>query len=94
MLIQGIVRGPDGQRVDGAVVSFVAAPGDVPDIAAVTGGDGRFTVPAPVEGWYRLVVRADGYGVTEVEVDVVGDLELRVELTPVAPAGDPPPPPS
>lgn len=81
MLIRGVVRDVGGAALAGAVVAFVDAPVDVPDIAAVTGGDGTFTVAAPAPGRYRLGVRAPEYDYREVELDVVDDVDVEATLT-------------
>jgi hypothetical protein len=82
VLISGVVRGAGGVRLDGAVVAFLEAPVDVPDIAAMTGDDGSFVVAAPTAGRYRLAVRADGYRLRELDLDVTGDVEVQTTLLP------------
>ncbi|HEY5786626.1 MAG TPA: carboxypeptidase-like regulatory domain-containing protein [Microlunatus sp.] len=59
MIINGLVADPSGHPVSGAVVLVVESPQPVPDIAALTGEDGRFSIVVPVPGDYRLVVRRD-----------------------------------
>ena len=68
-LITGRVTDGAGRPVAEAAVSFVAAPGPVPDIAAVTGADGRFALRAPMPGEY--VVAATGPGELTGRVTVV-----------------------
>ncbi len=85
VLIRGVVRGRDGRPVDSAVVWFLSAPVDVPDIAAVTGDDGNFVVSAPSPGHYRLGVRADGHSLREVPLEVDDDVDLSVDLIPEEP---------
>ncbi len=82
MLIRGVIRDVGGAALEGAVVGFVDAPVDVPDIAAVTGGDGTFTIAAPARGRYRIGVRAPDHEYREVELDVVDDVDLEATLTP------------
>ncbi|MFW2332729.1 carboxypeptidase-like regulatory domain-containing protein [Ilumatobacter sp.] len=82
MLIRGVVQSAGGALLEGAVVSIVTAPVDVPDIAAVTGDDGTFAVAAPAPGRYRLGVRADGYAARELEFEITGDLDVQTTLIP------------
>jgi protocatechuate 3,4-dioxygenase beta subunit len=80
-LISGTVRDRRGQPIEGARVAFVSGPVDLPDIAAVTGGDGRFTFAAPAPGPYRLACIADGYERAEVAARVAAapvDLDVRL----------------
>ncbi len=80
MLIRGVVRDAAGKVLEGAVVAFVAAPADVPDVAAVTGDDGSFTVVAPAPGRYRLGLRAPGHDYREVDLDIDDDIEVETVL--------------
>jgi len=82
VLIRGVVRGAGGVLLEGAVIVFVEAPVDVPDIAAMTGDDGTFVVAAPAPGRYLLGIRADGYGVRELDLDITGDIEVQTTLLP------------
>ncbi len=87
-MINGRVTDGAGRPVAEAAVSIVAAPVPVPDIAAVTGADGRFALPAPMPGEY--VVAATGPGELRGRVSVVVgaegldapsevEVEIRVE---------------
>jgi hypothetical protein len=78
VLIRGLVRGPDGSVLEGAVITTQGAPTEMPDIAAVTGDDGRFVLAAPVAGRYRLGVRADGHTFEVIDIDVA-DADVSVE---------------
>jgi hypothetical protein len=60
-LIAGVVRDHLGDPVEGARVYITDAPGPVPDIAAVTGPDGRFSLGTPMDGTYTIESRADGF---------------------------------
>lgn len=61
------------------------APGPMPDVAALTDGDGNFGLPAPVEGDYTIECRAEGRAVTRVTVSVgrgepaTADIALKSE---------------
>ncbi|MEU8545472.1 carboxypeptidase-like regulatory domain-containing protein [Streptomyces roseoverticillatus] len=75
-VIRGTVRDAAGAPVAGARVAFADGPVPLPDIAAVTGGDGRFALTAPAEGTYTLVCRGDG-----------GTATARVRVSGPGPAG-------
>ncbi|WP_424887466.1 carboxypeptidase-like regulatory domain-containing protein [Streptomyces sp. XH2] len=76
-VIRGTVRDAAGAPVAGARVAFADGPVPLPDVAAVTGGDGRFALTAPAGGTYTLVCRGDG-----------GTATARVRVT-TAPAARP-----
>jgi hypothetical protein len=57
--ITGVVRDASGAPVPGAHVLFTAGPQPLPDIAALTDGEGKFSLGAPAEGEYTLLCRAD-----------------------------------
>ena len=59
-VISGVVLDSEGDPVAEARVYFVEGPGPLPDIAALTDGDGHFQVYAPRSGRYGLAVAADG----------------------------------
>ena len=91
--ITGVVHDASGVPVPGAHVLFTDGPQPLPDIAAVTNTEGRFSLTAPAPGEYALLCRADpamgppGTAETTVRVGaVVGDgateaAAVRVELT-------------
>ena len=58
MIINGTVTDPSGHPVVGAIVLIASSPVPVPDIAALTGADGAFSIAVPAPGAYRLVVRS------------------------------------
>ena len=70
VLIAGTVVDAAGQPVPQAAVLFRASPVAVPDVAELTGPDGRFALHAPAAGRYRVAVHADGHAPAEEEVDV------------------------
>jgi hypothetical protein len=82
-LVAGRVIARDGNPVSGAVVMFSASPVPVPDVAQVTGPDGRFTLAAPEPGRYVVAVRAGADPPVELAVDVGAvpppDLEIVVD---------------
>ncbi|MDH3683630.1 MAG: carboxypeptidase-like regulatory domain-containing protein [Acidimicrobiia bacterium] len=87
-IVRGVVVDQTGQAVDEAAVSFVDGPGSWPDIAAMTGDDGRFALTAPIAGQYRLGVRADGYDLVEVAVAVGPETGDGATVTVTLPATD------
>lgn len=76
MIINGTVTDPSGRPVVGATVLIASSPIPVPDIAALTGADGAFSIAVPAPGAYRLVVRSE-VDLVEVAVDVAA-AEARV----------------
>ncbi|MEU6678494.1 carboxypeptidase-like regulatory domain-containing protein [Streptomyces sp. NPDC046853] len=57
--ITGVVRDASGTPVTGAHVLFSDGPQPLPDIAAMTNAEGRFSLSAPTAGVYTLACRAD-----------------------------------
>ncbi|MEV8317712.1 carboxypeptidase-like regulatory domain-containing protein [Streptomyces sp. NPDC059900] len=57
--IAGVVRDASGTPVPGAHVLFSDGPRPLPDIAAMTDAEGRFSLSAPTAGVYTLTCRAD-----------------------------------
>lgn len=84
-IVAGRVIDVDGHPVGGASVLFTAGPVALPDIAQVTGDDGRFALVAPARGRYRVGVHAAGYAAGEGEVEVAtsaAPLEIVLGRTP------------
>ena len=81
-IITGTVTDDAGQPLAEAAVAIVAAPGPVPDIAALTGPDGRFAIAAPEPGDYTVVATAPGErtGSVTVHVGVEGPSEGQTEV--------------
>lgn len=69
-IIDGVISDEDGRALADVTVAFSSTPVAVPDIAALTGPDGRFAVTAPASGTYTLVAAADGYATEHVTVQV------------------------
>jgi hypothetical protein len=79
--ISGTVLDAAGRPVAGARVYLVKAPGAVPDMAALTGADGRYTLGAPRPGVYEIACSTDalGSGTASVEVGAgAASAELRL----------------
>ncbi|HET9257834.1 MAG TPA: carboxypeptidase-like regulatory domain-containing protein [Pseudonocardiaceae bacterium] len=79
-LIAGVVRAGKGDPVAAARVYVVDAPVSLPDIAALTGADGTFTIGVPAAGRYTLEANAEGW--TPVRETIVAEpginhIELR-----------------
>ncbi|WP_077490387.1 carboxypeptidase-like regulatory domain-containing protein [Sinomonas mesophila] len=79
-LLTGRVTDDGGAPLALASVAVVRAPVPMPDIAALTDADGRFTLTAPAPGEYEVGVSADGFERTTAEVTVGGDGEAALEI--------------
>jgi hypothetical protein len=77
-IIHVVVRDSKGRPVSGARVYFIAGPGPLPDIAALTGADGKFALAAPASGKYEVGCTTDQAS-TSRSVDVTGK-DVTVEL--------------
>lgn len=84
--IAGTVVDARGRPVHGARVFLVRAPVPVPDIAALTDAEGRFSLGAPAPGTYAVGAAGDGGSVEErVEVGAEGaEVVLRLGGAPGA----------
>lgn len=81
--VGGVVRDAAGRPVAVARVAFTAGPGPLPEIAALTGSDGRFTRSAPRSGRYEVSVFGDDGGTAGTTVDVpAAGAELAIDLPP------------
>lgn len=77
-LITGVVRDQSGQPLAEASIAFAAAPVPLPDVAILTGADGRFQVAVPAPGRYAIVCTLpDGRGETRT-IDVTSESEVSV----------------
>jgi carboxypeptidase family protein len=79
-VVAGRVRDTAGAPVAQARVAFADAPVPVPDVAALTGPDGRFALSAPAPGRYAVLAAADGHEAARVSVDVGDRAELEITL--------------
>jgi hypothetical protein len=77
----GTVRDPAGQPVAGARVIFTESPVPMPDLAALTGPDGRFMLSLPVAGHYELAVHADGFVPKTTKCDAGPNALPPVDIT-------------
>ena len=78
--ISGSVIDAQGAPVDGARDFFTAGPVPLPDIAAVTGADGRFELTAPAPGDYTVACAGET-GEGESADGRVRDGDVEVTLT-------------
>jgi len=80
-VVAGRVLDAAGEPVDLARVAFAATPVTLPDVAAVTGPDGRFALVAPVAGRYVLAAVGEGHPPAHLTADVRSErLELEITL--------------
>ena len=79
-VISGVVRSPDGKPVSNARVYFTAGPVALPDIAALTDENGRFTLTAPAPGEYVIESSTDEYGARSSKVKVKGGEQVNLDL--------------
>jgi len=79
MTISGTVVDAAGRPVAGARVYVARAPGPVPDVAAVTGRDGQFSLAAGRPGVYEIACSTDALGDASATVHV-GKADVAVEL--------------
>lgn len=70
--ISGRVVDAAGRPVAGATVYAARSPVPLPDIAALTDRDGRFTLAAPQPGRYEIACRSEALGNATAEVSVPG----------------------
>jgi Carboxypeptidase regulatory-like domain len=80
-VIAGVVRDGKGDPVEAARVYVVDAPVSLPDIAALTGSDGAFSIGVPVTGRYTVEATAEGWTPVHTTVDAtpgVNQIEIRL----------------
>lgn len=83
-VIRGIVRSA-GAPVPFARVMVEMGPGPMPDIAILSGADGRFAVDTPYRGPYALMIYADKFRPAHLTADMPNpedSVEVAVELHP------------
>ncbi|MEO7270532.1 MAG: carboxypeptidase-like regulatory domain-containing protein [Vicinamibacterales bacterium] len=79
-IVSGVVRDSSGAPIEGARVMFADGPGSLPDVAALTGTDGGFTLSVPVAGTYRIQCVVEGRAPVAVAVTVAPGESRRVEV--------------
>ena len=78
--INGTVLDATGVPVAQARVYITRAPGPVPDVAALSGADGRFTIAAAHAGVYEIACSTDTQGSAAATVQVGAKAGAAVEL--------------
>lgn len=83
-IITGEVRDPEGRPAAQARVFFISSPVPLPDIAMLTGADGKFTLSVPVAGSYEIGVNADNCAPLSTTVTATPgqDIALQIALQP------------
>lgn len=79
LLVGGVVTDRSGRPVAGARVALAAGPVEFPDIAALTGDDGRFMLSVPAAGRYEVAAYGDA-GRSTVTADVRPGRAVEVSL--------------
>jgi len=80
--LSGTVLDAAGKPVARARVYLVRAPGAVPDVALLTGADGRFALGVARPGAYEVACSTDALGSVSVTVEVGAggaSIELRLK---------------
>jgi hypothetical protein len=80
--LSGTVLDAAGKPVAQARVYLVKAPGAVPDVAMLTGADGRFALGAVRPGGYEVACSTDALGSASASVEVgagAASVELRLK---------------
>jgi Carboxypeptidase regulatory-like domain len=87
IVVGGVVRGPGGEELPQARVFIAKAPVPVPDVAALTDAEGRFTLSLPAAGRYEVACVVEGYAPLSATVEVADEqgLQLELQLPPDAP---------
>lgn len=82
-VVAGQVRSSEGDPIVEARAYFARAPVSLPDIAALTDADGRFSLFAPVPGRYQIECSADHFvsATATLEIsDKESEIDVVVEL--------------
>jgi hypothetical protein len=80
-LISGIVRTVQGKAIPQARVYVSNAPVSVPDVAALTDDQGRFSFSVPAPGRYTLESAAEGFAQASSVLDVHQNQTNTVQIT-------------
>lgn len=80
-VIFGVVRDDTGNPVRHAIISFLAGPVPLPDIAALTELDGTFAISAPVAGEYVIAVDIEQFVRKEIKITLESDEEKHIVIS-------------
>jgi len=82
-LISGVVVDARDHPVASARVYFTESAVAIPDIAALSDGEGRFTLSVPTDGAYTIESVSELHGAGKTSVDVAGASlgSVRIRLT-------------
>jgi predicted RNA methylase len=89
-VITGTVTDGRGRPLAEVSVSLEDAPVPVPDIAALTGGDGSFALGAPSAGGYTVVATGPDGESARISVEVGAAGEAAADVTIVLHGSGPP----
>lgn len=79
-VVYGTVYDPAGNPVAGARVYFTDSPFAMPDIAALTDGEGKFSLSVPADGTYGLECNAEGFSTKSTAVSVAGEQKIDIDI--------------
>lgn len=79
-IISAIVRDLRNDPVAQARVYFISGPVPLPDIAALTDGNGLVTLSVPSTGTYTIGCTAEGFSTTTVTITVTSDQETSITI--------------
>ena len=79
-VVAGRVRTAAGSPIGEARIYFLAGPGPLPDIAALTDDTGAFSVSVPYAGPYTIGCSAEGYGSETADVRVIASSRTSIEF--------------
>lgn len=77
-LISGLVTDQSNEPIAMARIFFTAGPVPLPDVAALSGNDGRFRLSVTAPGLYTLRCVADGFSPTSTMVTASPNQEAKV----------------
>jgi hypothetical protein len=79
-VISGVVRDPQRNPIPGARIAFTTAPVSLPDIAALSDNNGRFTISVPVPGRYTIQCNTDRFPPALITVEIIDTQEVKLEI--------------
>ena len=79
-VVAGRARTAGGSAIAGARIYFLAGPGPLPDVAALTDGTGAFSLSVPYAGPYTIGCSAEGYVSETLDVPVIESSGRSIEF--------------